>query len=240
MPVHPRPRAVTFDFWGTLIDSYEPPAKLERRLELLSDLLRQRGLHRSREALQSALISAEQAADGRGGDNRDIGPRGRWRLVLQHLDLQPDAVPFEQARHALEGVTLDFLPAPVPGAAEVLPVLHRRYRLGVVCNTGWTSGAVLRQVLARHGLLEYFQALTFSDELGLYKPDPRTFWHTLQQLEVLPAEAAHIGDIETLDVDGARAAGMLAIRYSPSGDEHSRADIVVHDLRQLPDVLAHL
>jgi putative hydrolase of the HAD superfamily len=70
---------------------------------------------------------------------------------------------------------------------------------------------MLKIVLQRLGIVEHFDVLTFSDVLGIRKPDPQIFHLTLEQLEVSADRALHIGDTPSTDVLGARHAGMQAV-----------------------------
>jgi len=112
------------------------------------------------------------------------------------------------------------------------------YRLGVICNTGMAGGRVLREVLRRHGLLDFFDVTVFSNEFGVSKPHPSIFEHTLEALGgVSPAEALHVGDLEELDVEGARRAGLHSALYAPEANGravHTDAEFVVTDWRDFP------
>jgi putative hydrolase of the HAD superfamily len=112
----------------------------------------------------------------------------------------------------------------------------------VVSNVMRTPGAVLRLVFERHGLLDWFRVLTFSDECGIRKPAPEIFLRTLRQVGVAPEDAVHVGDDPVLDVEGARDAGMRAIQVTPSGRATGpvKPDAVVTRLGDLPAVLAGL
>jgi FMN phosphatase YigB (HAD superfamily) len=80
----------------------------------------------------------------------------------------------------------------------------------------------------------------FSDEFGLAKPDPSIFKHTLRRLGgILPGQALHVGDIEELDVRGARRAGLFSALYAPGDDRaETDADFVVRDWRNFGDQIA--
>src|ERR1051326_3642757 len=108
--------------------------------------------------------------------------------------------------------------------------------MGVICNTGMAGGRVLRQVLAHHGLLEYFDVTVFSNEFGWQKPHPSIFEHTLKALGGVPAaEALHVGDVEGLDVEGPRRARMHAALYAPGADADlvTAADLVGRGWREV-------
>jgi putative hydrolase of the HAD superfamily len=97
---------------------------------------------------------------------------------------------------------------------------------------------VLREVLRRHGLLDAFDVTVFSNEFGWSKPDPRIFEHTLDALGAEPKAALHVGDLEELDIDGARRAGVHSALYAPNGPVETQADLVVRDWREFPAQIA--
>src|SRR5262249_15467387 len=113
----------------------------------------------------------------------------------------------------------------------------------VVSNTMRTPGVVLRKVLDRYGLLGLFKHTTFSDEAGVRKPAPEIFAHALRAVGGEASAAVHVGDDVTLDVSGARGAGMRAIHVggapgrAPVG---TMADATIPTLRELPAAVARL
>ena len=132
---------------------------------------------------------------------------------------------------------------PLPGVLETVPALTSAgYRLGLISDTSLTPGRILKKLLAGDGLLSHFEALTFSDETGYTKPDPRMFQQTLAPLGAKPAEAAHVGDTPRTDIAGAKNLGMVAIRCAGAVDhpEPPDADFVIKDHREIPDILVRL
>jgi putative hydrolase of the HAD superfamily len=115
-------------------------------------------------------------------------------------------------------------------------------RLGIICDVGFTPSVVLRAHLEQAGLLDLFHHWSFSDEVGVYKPAPAIFEHALTGLGgIVPAEAAHIGDLRRTDIAGALGMGMTAVRYTGVFDDDSQPEPeghhVVADHADLPGVL---
>lgn len=221
--------AITLDLWGTILFPKDAEEKIERRRAMVLDALLEAGLQVDVPSLRKAYRAAAEIIEQNiGKELKDLGPPGRWAILTQQLGLPPEAVPYSRIASAYEDLTLEFLPPLMPGAKQAIQRLHPRYRLGLICNTGYTGGKVLRDVLAQHGLHDYFKILVFSNEFGWLKPDPRIFHHTLEHLQAEPGQAIHVGDLEELDVDGARAAGMFSARYLPDGPAPTRADLVFH------------
>jgi putative hydrolase of the HAD superfamily len=112
----------------------------------------------------------------------------------------------------------------VDGARETLAALREaNIRLGLVCDTGFTPGSVVRTLLDDNGLLEYLEVLCFSDEVGVPKPGAEIFNKALAELGVHPPEAVHVGDLKRTDIAGAHDFGMKAVRFRGVHDDKSDA-----------------
>jgi HAD superfamily hydrolase (TIGR01509 family) len=82
---------------------------------------------------------------------------------------------------------------------------------GVVSNSNGTIAGILQSI----GLAHHLDFVIDSSEVGVEKPDPRIFRIALARAARQPAEAAYIGDLYSVDVLGARAAGLHAILLDP-------------------------
>jgi putative hydrolase of the HAD superfamily len=203
---------VTFDFWGTL---YQDVSGRDARLNVLAEALSQYGQPRQWADLEKAHQLAWSTWKRVWMEEHRSITTEDW--LLQMLAF-PDAELPESARADLrQPIEEVYLKGnelrPVPGVADVLPRLARRYRLGLISDVGLTPGRVLREILRRDSLLPFFKALTFSDETGATKPLPKQFLHTLDLLEARPEEAVHIGDLPETDLAGARGVGIKAVLF---------------------------
>jgi putative hydrolase of the HAD superfamily len=109
-----------------------------------------------------------------------------------------------------------------PGTFEALEAFKSAgYKLAIVSNAeGQVAGDA-----KRFGLADYFDVIIDSHIVGVAKPDPRIFQIALEQLGVGPDEAKYTGDIYSIDVEGARAAGI----ESRLIDQHQRYTWVEHE-----------
>ncbi|MCW6167492.1 MAG: HAD family hydrolase [Thermoplasmatales archaeon] len=81
----------------------------------------------------------------------------------------------------------------------------------------------IRSRLAEDGMMDWFDALAISSEVGWAKPDPRIFWDCLRRLRAPPTNSVHVGDLPA-DIRGARAAHMKAVWFWGADRWSSRAD----------------
>jgi putative hydrolase of the HAD superfamily len=240
---------VTFDFWETLVrDSPDNIARARtRRLESLRTVLARVGCEHPWPALEQAHERCGAEMTERfWATNREPSIAHQVRLFFDCLESglcdRLDADLFAEAVEAYGSPAFEYPPDLMPGAREALHALAARgLRLGIVSNTGRTPGIVLRRILDRYDLLRHFEtvAISYSDEVGFRKPDPRIFTRTLEALGVAPGRALHVGDNPHADVGGARACGMRTAHYAIAGRMPSPlADVVVGDLTHLPERLA--
>lgn len=113
------------------------------------------------------------------------------------------------------------------------------YKLALVSNYAHTD--VLRDALARLGLLAHFDAFIVSADVGYMKPHARIFEAALEALDIVADEAVMVGNDLQWDVAGAKGAGIRSIwtpypRVSPA-PPNTVADAVVERLADIPDVL---
>ena len=119
------------------------------------------------------------------------------------------------------------------GARELLQELRARgMYLGVISN--WS--ARLDNVLRALELDAVFDRVWCSALERLEKPDRRLFERAVAGAGVPAAEAMHIGDHPKKDVEGARSAGLQAVRIDHDGDPPGDPDRVV-DFRELRAIL---
>lgn len=163
------------------------------------------------------------------------------RDVQETLGISPEnfAVPWEKLTDQLGRGVIDESTFwkelhTLAGATNAVPeesLLMRRYRTTYQLNedmlalvrrlqsAGYKT-AILSNTISVHadfnrarGVFEGFDAIVLSHKVGLRKPSPEIFAHTLQRLGVAPAEAVFIDDIEA-NVHGAEATGMHGILFT--------------------------
>lgn len=86
---------------------------------------------------------------------------------------------------------------------------RRSWRVGLLTN-GLPD--VQRAKVAALGLAPLVDCIVYAHEVGPGKPDPAVFLATCAALSVTPERAVMAGDDPWCDVDGARSAGLRAIR----------------------------
>ena len=155
---------------------------------------------------------------------------GRFVDLLKELGLEGDAEVLSDGYLTRLSQKAHFL----PHAREVVLDLSRRADLCLVTNG---ISRVQRGRLGLSGIAGCFTAILISEELGVAKPDPRFFQAACDALHLPPSDLLCVGDTPAADVQGARAAGIDACWYSPSGADWplgaGAPDYIIRSLKEL-------
>jgi FMN hydrolase / 5-amino-6-(5-phospho-D-ribitylamino)uracil phosphatase len=231
-------KALTIDFWNTLVDSSNGALRREARnlsvRRVYDALQRDWDEHAVNEAFRVAYETFERHWYG---EQRTLSADETVAILWEQLDLAPSRELHQHVVRSVELSILDGMPALLPGAGDALRRFAQTRSLALISDTAMSPGSVLRSVLEQHGVADLFSAMVFSDETGVSKPHPLAFETALSQLGVSPEEAAHIGDIERTDIVGAHAAGMRSILFR--GDSGGRYHHEQDSERTLADAVAH-
>jgi putative hydrolase of the HAD superfamily len=101
-----------------------------------------------------------------------------------------------------------------PEAELALSLLaDRGVRAAVISNSNGSVRSILRDL----GLTRYLDFVLDSAEVGVEKPDPRIFQIALEQAGAAASAALYVGDLYSIDVVGARTAGLSAVLLDPGG-----------------------
>ena len=244
-------RTVTVDFWGTLM--LDPPAIDDsyraRRLSDMTRILRDQNLEFSLPQLTRAYEESGEFLRRIWSGQRDVAVTEHVKVILRTLDTAlPDRLSANVMAALVEAYArplLLVLPAVDPGARPALARLREAgIALVIVSNIMRTPGRVLREVLARFELLDYFAATVFSDELGVRKPHAAIFDAALRAVGGEAVTTVHVGDDPVLDVHGAHAAGLKAIQMLGAGVGGRRgagqADRTIKRFSELPAAIGAL
>ncbi|HYE92531.1 MAG TPA: HAD-IA family hydrolase [Terriglobales bacterium] len=220
-------RAILFDAGNTLIrmDYAAIAAELTRHGVAVTADAVQRAEWAARVRLDTDVFAPPGAFST---ESRDTGER-YTRYLLEGVGVGTDAIHAEMiAWRRGYNMPVGLWTVAEPEAAAALQLARESgLRTGVVSN----SNGTIRRILESLDLARRCDVILDSQEEGIEKPDPRLFHRALDRLGVAPAEAAYIGDLYSVDVVGARRAGMRAVLMDPGACWGTR------DCPQAPTVL---
>jgi len=236
-------RAVTFDFWNT-IARVPTGAMSEARRRAVAAACAGCEVEVEPKLLAAALEEVGESWERAWAEGVHLHPRDGAEMLVRALGVEDAAGQLVAQAFLDAGREVDLELAPGIGAA-LEELGERGFRIGIVCDVGFSGGELLRGLLAEKGLLDHFHGWSFSDETGHYKPAPQSFEAALASLGARPEEAMHVGDLRRTDGAGAAALGMRAVRYRGFNDAAAtesgvEADFVVASHAELVEVVARL
>ncbi len=234
---------VTFDFWGTLYRNVTS-LKHERkdRIKHYFSLAGVTGI--SDEMIYGAMERSWVIWDTVWrSEHRTLDVHDFMALVLKDLAVGLPGNLLSELCDVLQQAIFTGNTVATDHIIDVVRELSETKQLGIISDTGVSSGKYLRKLIERdHG--SRFSFGLYSDELGMSKPAPAVFQAVLDRMGCRPEEVVHIGDLLHTDVIGARKAGMHSVRYIGVRDVpsigYAEADYVISDYRKLCAIIEEM
>ncbi|HLU86453.1 MAG TPA: YjjG family noncanonical pyrimidine nucleotidase [Taishania sp.] len=126
-----------------------------------------------------------------------------------------------------------------PNTKETLQSLKEEgYKMHVITN-GFKEVQFTK--LENCGLIDFFEVIVSSEEVGFNKPDIRIFNYAIEQAKAINDKSLMIGDDYEVDVIGAEKCGMKAVHFAPHLKVRNAAqEGRINDLIQLPEIIPFL
>lgn len=181
-------RAVFFDFGGVIQRTeYQAPRQhLAERYGMDYDDI---------DRLVFASDSAQRASVG------EIEEEAHWQNVLRRV---------KGSKAEMEIIKNEFFGGDVIDLELVnfIRSLRGKFHTGLISNA-WSG---LRSVLEKERLIDIFDTVIISAEVGMTKPEPGIFHLALEQAKVKAEEAVFVDDIQ-VNIDGCQMVGMKGILF---------------------------
>ncbi len=124
------------------------------------------------------------------------------------------------------------------GASELLNLLHKRVRMGIITNG---LKEVQRPRLKALNIIHYFDSITVSDEIGVAKPQAAFFDHTFGISPFISKEQTLVvGDSLRSDIQGGLNYGLSTCWYNLSKEKNETQftpKYEIHHLSALKEII---
>lgn len=210
---------ISLDLWGTLIA--QNPKFDEKRIELLRDMS-----SKSDSDVHQIVRFIKKTYD-----NAAVSSEFVFDLLKTNLDIP---LSIETMMDDYFAVFDQYPPLLIEkDINEVLAEAHKNHTIHLVSNTLMIKGRVLKETLnkAHNGIFDHFDSLTFSDEVGVAKPDANIFSIAYSFMNQVPKETVlHIGDNPRTDVEGAQDFGFRAALVDFSNNRNIRDILTIYNV----------
>ena len=235
-------KAITFDLWNTI---FENISYSDIRLKIISNLIEKRDTSLSfdniKESYESNFLFLNPEEKVK--KIHHVYTEKRFRNLLSDTNVKMSNAEIKEIVKKLEDIMLNNPPPLKPNVKKTLEMLVPKYKIGLISDTGITPGRILKQALEYHEILQFFDTLIFSNEIGVYKPHPLPFQTALKNLEVLAEFSIHIGDLIDTDIVGAKNFNMRAIWVNNGPNIELlkiKPDYIIKDIYETVGIIAQL
>lgn len=124
----------------------------------------------------------------------------------------------------------------IPDTLIVLNSLRSKYKMHIITN-GFKE--VQKRKLQKSDLIQYFETVTISEDVGVKKPHKLIFDHALKAANANIENSVMIGDNFNADILGALGVGMKAIYYDFHKTNHEEREnvTIVKNLKEIIKIL---
>jgi putative hydrolase of the HAD superfamily len=238
---------VLFDYGHTLIYFDERPhSGLVEAYEMINRLLAdtlERDVPAAHVLIEkvSTVVDDEIQRDYAAGRAEEVEIASIYDTALRGLGLELEPELIEQVMELEQEGWLNSVHVGPDVIATLEALRGYGLHLGIVSNAAYLP-RLMKGQLAAIGLAQYFDAVSFSSEVGLRKPHREIYADALKKLGADPARTLFVGDRVREDVQGPQALGMRAVltREWRQEDDPGVADFVIQRLGELPAIVSRL
>jgi HAD superfamily hydrolase (TIGR01549 family) len=234
-------KAITLDYWDTIFKMENEFNPQLYRLEKLKIALSDVKVELDDNILPHLYKEVWQKFEKEWQENHyTMSTTETVGYILDKLQVKISQSSFDSLVKYFEEALLYHPPELMNNFNNIIQYLSENYKLGIISDTGFTPGRVLRELLKLNNLYQHFSYFIFSDEFGKSKPNPGTFLAVLDHFGIEPQEAIHIGDNERTDIAGAYSVGMKSIlfaRKQNGSNIETKADKIMRDWSEIQSII---
>ncbi|MBE0481637.1 MAG: HAD-IA family hydrolase, partial [Dehalococcoidia bacterium] len=212
----------SFDLFDTVVRRRIDPPELVKELAArhVADILAQSGVRLEADTLLAQRNKSEDAlrhlavAGGR-------DPQCRLDEVIEHM---LKALALEQTVSVKQAVEYEMdlekaATEPMPGIQEVLEYLCSLGKRAICVSESYLSLGQVKALLEHHRLLQFFDAVYVSSDLGMSKATGNLYRHVLR---AEGSSLVHVGDDYVLDARMPRVAGLKSLWFHDRREERRK------------------
>jgi len=223
--------AISFDVDQTLIDTDRVIMRSMEsvREELTKRVPGERTRNLTVEEMWSIRDREERGFTGKVRDFDEIRRRSFLRM-LDHVGYTGPDLSTRLNEVYLEHRYNDIVP--YEDVVPVLDALGTRFKLGLLSNGN--------NYPEYFGLDGRFDFAVYAQDIGIEKPDPRTFQIAVERAGCNLDQLLHVGDSLETDVEGAQAVGVRAVWLNRSEEPNDTGIVPDHEIKSLTELPAVL
>lgn len=217
---------VSFDLWMTLIRP-NPDFRIKRAEFIVEKLQPQ---NKNTEDIIQLIVEEDKKFDRHNEtEGTKIPAMKMYSTVLEKMNIESSNSVSYNAEYLMNKSNELFLEYPPAFLNQQIPHILKTLKdsgltLSIGSNTGYVEGEVLRILLQKMNILQYFSFLVFSDEVKTSKPSGEFYRHVWKNTTLDKSQILHVGDNQVSDYQGAVDFGFKALLITD-------ANYTINDIR---------
>jgi len=169
-------------------------------------------------------------------DLREYPNRKRFEIFMEKMGLKGDDGMLEKfVLSHMEGLR-GAMVYPEHHTEVLLYLKEKGYRLSVVSN--FDHAPTARELLRKFGIVDFFEHIVISEEVGWRKPHRKIFEFALASLDESPSDVIFIGDDPEADIMGSSDCGIDSV-WVKRREQFAQAKpkFIIKDLKNLKKII---
>lgn len=203
-------KTIVFDFGGTL---YEISNGI---IDIWKRYFESENAHFDKRKFFSGLVAARQYLDNKMvkrivSSKNPIFKQDDWlhynNIIIDAMDINPHNLEHFNRLITIELSKIEYKYEIIQDIKKSLSILYDKYTLAILSNISYD----IRKYLIKDNIIDYFDFIGLSYELGAWKPDPSIFRICCNKLSVHPSNMLFIGDSLLCDIKASSDFGMNSL-----------------------------
>lgn len=214
-------KAISIDFWETLVAGmHNSSQRVAHRIDFLKITLQNYGDFDDKNIELVYEQTGKLFSDVWKFSHKTITSGETINAIANRLGVTFSHLDFIALVEIFEKSVLKNPPLLFPELQTVLPKLAKKYPLGIISDTGYSSGIILREFLRQNNVFQYFTSFVFSDEVHAAKPQSKNYLVTCKNFGISCEELLHVGDNQRSDIVGIQNLGGKGILFCQTNKKH--------------------
>ncbi|MFF0528089.1 HAD family hydrolase [Nocardia amikacinitolerans] len=198
---------VAFDIGNTLVDVDRIQ---NQALDSTARALAEREIITSKVAFKKTYFEVESTISGPAVNHLFSKPSDIMSLTLSRISVKSRTILYFALSVYRDSVLNSIRPQ--HGLTAMLRSLRQQYRLAII-----SDGSIDDQILTLHrmGIIEFFDPIVISEEIGVMKPDKKIFEALIEGAGTPASHVLMVGNDSYRDIAGAKQAGMRTVWVKP-------------------------
>lgn len=229
---------ISIDYWGTL---YDHKGSKKMRMDIVNKFIKRYLLEHNispNKNIDDIFYAMSQYISHQHNNNSFPSDEKIGEYISAQYNFIIDKYSVVDLKHKIEELYINVIkPVPKIGSLEFVERTSKSHKLCITSDTFFIRGHTIKEILKKDGFIKYFDALFFSDEIGLGKTKHKQLEYLISKYGFNKKDVVHIGD--SINSDGAYSTNLQIqfIHFSSENILYKSNNYTVNSFSQIDSIL---